>query len=902
MNKCFVAGAILVAFVFSPCLVFSQARHGAIEGTVYDEDKNPLPGVEVRISSPDLIGGDQFRVTDERGNFRFLAISRGTYAVEATLAGFVPLRRENVRLFVGQTITLDMVLRIGTLEEEMIVIARAPLVDVRDSQVSVTHLDESTIREIAAATLDRSATSGLLNLTPYTESSSAAGSSSRSGVQWQIDGNVVSDLRGGRDWTYPDINFVEEAQTAGFGANAEYGGFTGVTFNTMMKSGSNIFGGIFDIGYSGLGWRAQNIDVNEPKFSLYREPPRSLRFHAHLGMGGAIIRDKLWYYAGAGQRQTDTELHGFEQRTSYRTPNWMAKFTYQMDSKNKFELMAWWELFLYLNRGFSVYRAPEFAYEDVGPDFTLSLSHLHSFSDRTYSELRIGYFWVLYDQRPNQGKNVSQRRDMQTGIYTGNYGYWGESASAHISARSSLTHHVDDFIMGSHDFKFGVDLLSGYDERSWGHPGGYSYQDNVFNPVTQTYHTYAETDGGFLKSTAYSLSFYAQDSWRMARGLTLNFGARYSLMRGTLPNVSSSPIFAPKNHIDPRIGLTWDVFGDHTTAFKVHYGRYHDGLKTGYFDGADVGVDDYVLYEVMDDGLMVEVFRSVYSNPTSVDPNIRVPCMDQFTLGLDRTLTQDLSVGLSFVYREYGNILARVNTTAVWDTIPFTFRNENGQWQTIDIYRKLTPASDDQFMITNPDEGMPGVLFTPKNEYIGFTLNLTKRFSRGWMLSGYYTYGKAEGNHDITAAGGITGGTRYLNPNLQINAYGSLDVDPTHTIRTYGTFSLPYGFRVSPNITYRTGGNWTRRIIGPAAAARASIFLDRRGSERVSPYIDLSLRVDKTFHLSEKRNIGLILDMSNVFNRGVETSVESRVDSVNFLKATGVSSPRAYRVSLRFFF
>jgi len=889
-------------FAFLSAFLYSQAKYGTIEGKVIDTEGVTLPGVEVKLSSPDLIGGTQSKITDAMGKFRFPALPPGSYTLESSLEGFVPAKRENIRLFVGQTITVDLTLQIGTLEEEVTVIGVSPLVDVKDSQVNVTNLDEQLIKDIAAATKGRSATSGLLNLAPNTESSSAAGSPARVSVQWQIDGNVVSYIGSGADWTYPDINMVEEAQVAGFGSNAEYGGFTGAVFNTVLKSGGNTFEGLAEIVYSGLGWRNENIDVSKPKFSLYEDPPRELSFQAHVGVGGPIIKDKLWFYFGGGQRQDDYEISGFEERESYQLPNAALKLTFQLDRNNRFHALAWFEDFLVYNRGLSVYRPPETTFFDYGPDLTLSLSHLHTFSDTTFSEVRLGYFWCFYDKVPNEGRDVAEHHDAVTGMYTGNYGWWSESDTGHISVNASLTHHAGDFIKGSHDFKFGVEFLTGHDNYSGGYPTGYIYEDNVYNYADHQFHNYAYSYEMDQQATVWKISFFAQDSWKISDSLTINPGIRYVHSSGTLPNVSSSAIFTPKDAISPRIGVTWDVFGDHTTAFKVHYGRFYDSLKTRYYQSADTGVEDWVMYEVMPDGSKLEIFRDAYTNPTEVDSSIKMPHMDQFTVGFERELMEDLAGGVSFIYREYTDFIARVNSGAAWEKVPFTFIDENGVAQTIEVYDKTSPGAADQYFITNPRiDSAESVIIDPENKYTGFSLFLNKRFSDGWMLHADYSYGQAKGNHDNTYSGGSTGGSNYLNPNRQINVYGHLPNDPTHVFKVYGTFLLPLDFSLSPRFTYRTGGNWTRYIKADVSG-RPNVYLESRGSNRVPARIDLSFRLEKIFRFTERMRVGLILDVFNTLNRGVETGVQSRVDSPDFGKATWVNDARSYRLSVRFNF
>jgi hypothetical protein len=83
--------------------------------------------------------------------------------------------------------------------------------------------------------------------------------------------------------------------------------------------------------------------------------------------------------------------------------------------------------------------------------------------------------------------------------------------------------------------------------------------------------------------------FFAQDSWRVNRKLTLNYGVRY--------DVEISPLFAPAtavnaaaekalgvvegiprdyNNVAPRFGLAWDPRGDGKTVVRMGYGFFYD--------------------------------------------------------------------------------------------------------------------------------------------------------------------------------------------------------------------------------------------------------------------------------------------------------------------------------------
>jgi hypothetical protein len=348
--------------------------------------------------------------------------------------------------------------------------------------------------------------------------------------------------------------------------------------------------------------------------------------------------------------------------------------------------------------------------------------------------------------------------------------------------------------------------------------------------------------------------------------------------------------------------LTFDVFGDHTTAIKAHYGRYHESIKTAYFNSAEPNYEDWVMYEITPTGAKYEMWREPYSTGFAMDPDISMPYSDQFTFGIERELMKDMTLSLTFVHRIYKNFIARVNMGSQWELEPWTFTDEFGQEQTMDIYKRLSGYSED-YMITNPREGMsPSVILNPENKYTGFTISLNKRFSDGWMFHIDYTYSEAKGNHSNSDAGGSYGGNYYENPNRQINRYGLLYYDAPHFLHIYGTVNLPLGFALTPRILFRSGRNWNRWRNGPPSAGSTAIQIEENGSRRFPSLTDFDLRLEKVFMLTGRMRIGVILDMFNVFNTGIETWRNTQITHVNYGKATSVQDARYLRVGLRFFF
>jgi outer membrane receptor protein involved in Fe transport len=296
------------------------------------------------------------------------------------------------------------------------------------------------------------------------------------------------------------------------------------------------------------------------------------------------------------------------------------------------------------------------------------------------------------------------------------------------------------------------------------------------------------------------------------------------------------------------------------------------------------------------------MYREPWSTGVTIDPDISMPYSDQFTFGIERTLMKDMTLSLTFVHRIYKNFIAHIDTSSQWELSSWTFTDENGQQQTMDVYRRL--PGPDEYMVTNPRKGQsPSVIITPENKYTGFSISLNKRFSDGWMFHIDYTYSVAKGNHTNDYGGGSGGGYYYENPNRQINAYGPLAYDAPHYLHLYGTVNLPLGFVLTPRVRFRSGDNWHRWRDGPGwGTASVPIRIEERGSRRFPNITDFDLRLEKVFTLTGRMRIAAMLDVFNIFNSGVETWAATRITNPNYGLATSITAPRYIRVGLRFFF
>src|SRR5689334_20488762 len=111
-----------------PSMAFAQA---SITGVVKDASGAVLPGVTVEASSPALIEKVRAAVTDEVGRYRIVDLRPGTYAVSFALTGFQTVRREGVELPGSFTATVDVDLKVGSIQETVTVSGASPIVDVQ---------------------------------------------------------------------------------------------------------------------------------------------------------------------------------------------------------------------------------------------------------------------------------------------------------------------------------------------------------------------------------------------------------------------------------------------------------------------------------------------------------------------------------------------------------------------------------------------------------------------------------------------------------------------------------------------------------------------------------------------------------------------------------------------------
>ncbi len=311
----------ILALVFAGAPLWAQATAG-ISGTVRDESGAVLPGVTITATQTDT-GLVRTTVSNETGSYTLPSLPLGPYRIEATLQGFRTFAQTGVVLQVNSNPVINPTLGLGTVAEEIQVTATAQMVDTRTVGVG-TVVESERIVELPLNARQVTQLIMLSGLAVQTSSSpawsmntgvniSVAGSSG-GGVSYSLDGAPHLNAFDGTGLHLPFPDALQEFRlTTG---TQEAGGSirSGAAVNAVTKAGTNAFhGGGFEF--------LRDSRFNAPDFlSGQKDGLKRNQFGGTIG--GPIVRDKLFFFAGL--QTTTTRRTPLDQQTFVPTAAMLA--------------------------------------------------------------------------------------------------------------------------------------------------------------------------------------------------------------------------------------------------------------------------------------------------------------------------------------------------------------------------------------------------------------------------------------------------------------------------------------------------------------------------------------------------------------------------------------------------
>ena len=219
----------------------AQAVLGEIRGTIVDDSGAAMPGVSVTALNLET-GATRVTVTSQSGGFHMPVLPIGMYKVTMELQGFATVTREGLRLGVGESVTLNVAMKVAALQESVTVVAEAPLVESTRSALA----GRIEPKQVESLPLNGRSWSDLVALVPGARGNPGnviAGAAGGDAAKYQMDGLGVTGAGTGVERQEYSAEAIAEFQVLTNRFDAEYGRVTGAVVNAVTKSGTNTFRG-----------------------------------------------------------------------------------------------------------------------------------------------------------------------------------------------------------------------------------------------------------------------------------------------------------------------------------------------------------------------------------------------------------------------------------------------------------------------------------------------------------------------------------------------------------------------------------------------------------------------------------------------------------------------------------
>jgi hypothetical protein len=312
---------ILALFLLWACCFTAKAQveSGKIVGTVKDASGAVVADAVVRVTETQT-NVERITKTDNSGGYVVTELKSGEYTVAVERQGFKKALQSAFKLDVNQVVRVDIALAVGSVSEEVVVTAAAPLIESETSSLGQV-IEQNQVHDLP---LDGRDFIELAYLTPGVNQGPSAGytvqqggipEDQRGNASVQVNGLTATNnnflLNGfdnneqqiGIEVIQPSIDAIQEfkVQTNNFGADIGRGG---AVVNVMLKSGANQFhGSLFEF-LRNSAFDAKNyFDSGSQAIAPFKQNQFGGTF------GGPIIKDKTFFffdYQGTRIRQAQT--------------------------------------------------------------------------------------------------------------------------------------------------------------------------------------------------------------------------------------------------------------------------------------------------------------------------------------------------------------------------------------------------------------------------------------------------------------------------------------------------------------------------------------------------------------------------------------------------------------------
>jgi hypothetical protein len=866
----------LLCFALLLCAVFASGQGistAVLNGDVTDPQGAVVANAEVsatRIAT----GFTRTTYTTRSGLFVLNGLEPGEYDVQVTAKGFAAAKAK-VRLEVGHQAELKLQL---SLREQQTIISvddteALPIVDTVTSdvdgivsarQIESLPLNGRNFLELAFLVPGNAPAPNFDPTKTTTVLVSSAGQLGRGGSV-TIDGaDNNDDVVGGSLHNVPQ-DAVQEFQIATNRYSAELGRSASSVVNVVTKSGTNDYHG--SVSFFERDAALQGLPAT---FDRDLEAPPFDRQQYAGTLGGPLVKDKAWWFAGLEYRdQTGAVLAGQRDVASQTIVNTLAPAPLTdllLTARGDWRVSdADTTMFRYsLDRSEETGASTLIRSIGSASERQTSQNHYQAFTaawTRVITANVLNRFTFAENNFDNNIQPVSPGPQLTFPSIQD-----GSSFRVPQGTRQNRLEVSDtlSWVKGKHSFKFGgdfqridadfdldvfregrIELVEDFAPFDRNGDGLTDDNDLLFEVTLRSGHP----DQGLVIPNADNnyVGFFVQDDWHLHPQFTLNLGLRYELDTN-VKNLSGvddlNPLILPylqgtrgkdTNNWGPRIGMNWAT---KSGGFSIHagYGIYYDRI-TLEIASLERGLDGRALpievragnvFFLTDEGTFGPGAPTL-ANPFSgfplvgagasginiIDNDMQNPSVQQFNIGLQQQIGRDI------VLRAEG--IHNLGTHFI-------------------IGRQIA-------VVVNPDVGGPDPVknleSSVNTKYDGLFLSAQKRFSGRYEFMASYTLSKAfnyANDDQIPFANGP------IDPSDLGREYGLSPIDQRHRFVFSASVQLPMGFRFSPIWTMASGVPMD--ILLPDASERVNEFRRNAGGREYRTGTELNAAITE-------RNAGL---------------------------------------------
>jgi carboxypeptidase family protein len=720
--RAFAAMALVFAVGLAPAAAQTGQTFGELVGKVTDDQGGALPGVNVTLTGPAVMGTPT-ATTTATGQYRFPAVTSGTYTLKFELAGFAPLVREGIVVPVRQTVTVDATMKLASLQETVTVSGSSPTVDVENTKVG-SRLDHSTLENVPTSRTIFGSTTVLPGMTMGRQdpgglnAATSTGMAAHGASTYNLNyyGVTADTPQNYGSMYYMDFGSAEEISVDTAAMGAEVGGGGGANINVIPKSGGNQLKGSAFYSITGKGYwdsfTSSNI-TDELRAQGVTDPTLQKLNDFNADAGGPFIKDRLWWFGSIRNYNTVDATAGYTKVNSdgsltnpfeSNLRNYTASGKYQINKNNT--LAAFWTY----NRKFQPHRGagvsqprPEGTLRQASPKNLFNVNWTSVMGQNTFLEVSSTYFhmhwpstWTDEFNALPASEQFPSTFNITSGIYIDGPEPTGErfrDAYRH-QTNIGLTRYIDGWLGAAHQLKSGF-------ENWWTPTGtdGFVIFDDTRIRYTgaaagcnETVRSGCVPSEAFLYNTPLTqktkmrnFAAFVQDRATYSR-ITLNLGLRWSYYDGTIPEQSNGggkwfPVttFAEIDPgykwstLAPRTGVVVKLTEDGKNVAKASYSRYFETMYTTEFNSVNPNsiqtsgvqtwsyLGDLNANGKADQNELGTLKSQFVPKSNSIDPKLKDPKNDEIMLAFQRELASNWSFNVDWIQRWFRDMTADQN-------------------------------------------------------------------------------------------------------------------------------------------------------------------------------------------------------------------------------------------------